>query len=345
MTSTEGNIDMDRSCIWRLLDVFEIPRYIDEFLIQTNIEYSINFFTFLVLSKFKASKETNEKKLNFNDIIIDNITGRLSNQSFDPKNFTLTFGSTTNKYVLTLPKQKKNSPKSIHLSSKSSSNSSSDVFMLPLEKNGVNPDNKDDFTKLVFKSVYGIMFDQELSDIKYDVVYTIVSPILLMLNFRLDDAVIKAAPPGANMVHFTINHIVKYYIKKMEMSIFLKEPLVSYFMACILAYKVPDIISTTNSETGETEEKVVIETNTYTVTFTKVGPTLVNVEYDHYPINGRYCDPLIIFHHENKYQDFLKSFLFLFSKSWNSNWNHECGFVNFLTKRKRENTNADNSEH
>lgn len=261
--------------IVKILNIYDIPQYVAPYLMQCNMEYSIQFLVFLVLAKFKPSDEMDGKKLNFSNIIMDNIVNNAS-QMVNSDRRSINFGTGNNKYVLSLP---------------------SDIK--------INDNQTKDIDKTIFQAVYKIMFDQEISQIKYDVIYTLLAPIMLMLNIKLKEEVLRYS--NENILQYSIGHIVKYYIKKMNIPFQLKGPLENFFHAALLSYKEPDIIN---------DDNVFLHTNSYVVHFRKIDGFLIEVDYEYFPKLLHLYEPLIIYIEDDNYQKFMKAFLLLFSKFW-----------------------------
>ena len=56
--------------IRQIADGFNIPSTFDIYLKQKDLNYSINFLTYLILDKFKKLPNINKNKLLFSDFII-----------------------------------------------------------------------------------------------------------------------------------------------------------------------------------------------------------------------------------------------------------------------------------
>ena len=275
---------IDKNKLLKVLDVYEVPHYVMRYLLQCDIKYAIQYLIYFALAKFDNTKELDEKKVNFCTFIIDNII----NDNFkifnsDKKN--VTFGTGKNKYVLSLPSE---------------------------------CNITDNFNKTIYQSVYKILFDQEISMFKYDVCYTIMLPVMLMLNIKLERNIMNMSSSDETIIQYCIKYLVKKYVKKMCIPMQMKDAIECFLHATLLAYKLPDIIN---------DNKVLIYTNTHIVHFTKIDNYLVNVEFEHFIEILHLQEPILVFYEDDSHSKFMKAFLLLFSKQWDKHKNPDHTMV------------------
>jgi hypothetical protein len=287
MTSINGKIR-------QIADGFNIPSTFDIYLKQKDLNYSINFLTYLILDKFKKLPNINKNKLLFSDFI---------NKSIDIVNDIPIIDDSSEIIKVICPKTN-----NITLSITKKSLGILGHETIPEElKNNKEINNK------VYKNICNMFYTKTLNsdcnNIKYDISNTLLIPIYILTNIYLKRILLNDSP-NDNIIDYGLNFVVKEYVRKNKMMVSMKDPLFCFFKSILCAVHVPEIID---------DKNIIIHTNKYDLYLTKINKIFISIEYVYIDSkNKRWKMPFILYQENDSYRKFLPAFLLMFSKYWNS---------------------------